>query len=144
MVSLSDATGTALEAFEQLRQVEEAANALQASEVPRFVGELERVKTALVLRATHREAQPEASPPSKPATVAEDRMLTAEEVGRKLGRSRWWVYDHAPELPRVLLPGGKFGFSERQLEKWIERRTETGLDPRQELLRRRIRQGGRR
>ena len=139
-----DAAGADLAAFEQLRRAEEAAGSLNISEVPRFVGELERVKTALVLRATAREAEPETTPPSKQPTVVEDRMLTAAEVGQKLGRSRWWVYDHAPELPRVLLPGGKFGFSERQLENWLERRKETGLDPRQELLRRRIRRSARR
>lgn len=142
MSSVPSGAAPAIVAFERLHQAEEAAGGLQVSDVPRFVGELERVKTALVLRATAQAAEPLPSQPPKSEPLTEDRTLTAAEVGRKLRRSRWWVYDHAEELPRVLLPGGKFGFSERRLENWLERRKTAGLDPRQEFLRRRLRESG--
>ena len=144
MSSVPSGADPATVAFERLRQAEVAAGELHISEVPRFMGELERMRATLLLRATAAAAEgPRPTDSAKPGPVTEDRILTAVEVGRKLGRSRWWVYDHAEELPRVLLPGGKLGFSERQFHNWIEKRKAAGLDPRQELLRRRIRESGR-
>lgn len=129
------------DAFDALRMAEGAAATLDVSEVPRFAGELERVKVALLLRVV--------ATVSEPAVVVrvsedrKDRSLSAEEVGRMYGRSKWWVYDHAHELPRVQLPGGRFGFSERAVERDIERRKTAGLDPGQEFIRQKIRAGGR-
>jgi hypothetical protein len=48
--------------------------------------------------------------------------MTAEEVGRRLGKSKWWVYKHRDELPHSPLPGGGFTISEHSLERWITRR----------------------
>jgi hypothetical protein len=54
--------------------------------------------------------------------TAPDRILAAEDVAKFLGRSKSWVYAHQDALrdARVNLPGLKF--SERRLERFIERR----------------------
>jgi hypothetical protein len=44
------------------------------------------------------------------------------EVAERIGRSKWWVYENKDALPIVRLPTGRYGFSEKGLERWIERR----------------------
>jgi predicted DNA-binding transcriptional regulator AlpA len=92
-------------------------------ELPALLGELERIRLSLTARLL--------APPSPPSPITAlpgkantgDRALTAAEVGRRLGKSRWWVYKHRAELPHSPLPGGGFVFSEASLERWINRRT---------------------
>jgi predicted DNA-binding transcriptional regulator AlpA len=52
----------------------------------------------------------------------EDRLLSVAEVAKRIGRSKWWVYSNKDALPIVRLPTGRYGFSERGLSRWIERR----------------------
>jgi predicted DNA-binding transcriptional regulator AlpA len=58
------------------------------------------------------------------AEVVLDRILEPEEVAKRLGQSKSWVYAHQAELRelRVPMPGNRLKFSERRLEKFIERR----------------------
>jgi predicted DNA-binding transcriptional regulator AlpA len=55
----------------------------------------------------------------------QDRVIEVEDVARRLGQSKSWVYAHREELPFRLrgLPGNRLKFSERGLEKYLERRS---------------------
>lgn len=62
------------------------------------------------------------------AVAREDRLLTADEVGRRLGVSRTTVWRYTREeglLPFVELPRGQFRVKESDLENFIERRSLT-------------------
>lgn len=53
-----------------------------------------------------------------------ERLLSAKEVAERLGTSARWVYAHRASLPFAKeLPGGSVRFSERGLNRWMERRT---------------------
>lgn len=53
-----------------------------------------------------------------------DRLLDVDEVASRLGVSRRWVYGH--RLPFVVrLPGRTLRYSERGLERYIERKQST-------------------
>jgi predicted DNA-binding transcriptional regulator AlpA len=106
-----------------LWSLEAAAEDLPASELPALLGELERVRLSLTARLLAPASPPVPIAPTSTPAPAGDRALTAEEVGRRLGKSRWWVYKHRDELPHSPLPGGGFVFSELSLERWISRRT---------------------
>lgn len=90
-----------------------ALDAQAAGDLPVFLGELERLRTEILISAT--------SPPEQP--LERDRLLSVVEVARRIGRSQWWVYRNKDSLPIVRLPTGRYGFSEKGLERWIERRT---------------------
>jgi hypothetical protein len=92
-----------------------AKEALAAGELAIFFGELERVRVEVLMAATASV---------QPATSASnaDRLLSVEQVAARIGRSRWWVYTNKDALPIVRFPTGRYGFSERGLERWIERR----------------------
>lgn len=99
-----------------LQSVRVAALAAQAAgDLPVFLGELERVRVEILLSASH---------PSDPlpASPNRDRLLSVAEVAQRIGRSLWWVYRNKNALPIVRLPTGRYGFSEKRLERWIERR----------------------
>ncbi|HXN77540.1 MAG TPA: hypothetical protein VN965_02065 [Candidatus Dormibacteraeota bacterium] len=106
-------TERALEVLQALRQA--AAEAQADGELPIFLGELELVRMEILLSATAFAAQP--------ATGSKkDRILSVKETAKRIGRSRWWVYANKDALPIVRLPTGRYGFSEKRLERWIERR----------------------
>lgn len=64
-----------------------------------------------------------ASEPKARVRAPVDRLLTAEEAGKRLGVGRRWIYRHASTLPFTRrLTGGTLRFSERGLERWIETR----------------------
>ena len=106
-------TERALEALQAIRQA--AAEAQAVGELPIFLGELELVRMEILLSATTPAAQP-------PTGWKKDRVLSVNETAKRIGRSRWWVYANKDALPIVRLPTGRYGFSERGLERWIERR----------------------
>lgn len=99
-----------------LESVRAAALQAQADgELSIFLGDLERVRMEVLLSATALATQP--------ATGSKkDRVLSVNETAKRIGRSRWWVYANKDALPIVRLPTGRYGFSERALERWIERR----------------------
>jgi hypothetical protein len=41
-----------------------------------------------------------------PAPEQPERLVDAHEIARRIGRSRWWVYEHAGELGAVRLGSG--------------------------------------
>jgi len=106
-------TERALEVLQALRQA--AAEAQAAGELPIFLGELELVRMEILLSAATLAAQPATG-------WKKDRILSVNETAKRIGRSRWWVYANKDALPIVRLPTGRYGFSERGLERWIERR----------------------
>ncbi|GBD33629.1 hypothetical protein HRbin33_02624 [bacterium HR33] len=54
---------------------------------------------------------------------SEDRLLSAREVARRIGTSRWFVYRMAHQWPFTRKPGPKkLRFSERELERWLSLR----------------------
>ena len=99
-----------------LESVRTAALQAQADgELPVFLGELELVRMEILLSVTTTAAQP--ATPSK-----KDRVLSVNETAKRIGKSRWWVYANKDALPIVRLPTGRYGFSEKGLERWIVRR----------------------
>ncbi len=99
-----------------LESVRAAALRAQADgELPIFLGELELVRMEILLSAT--------TPAAPPTTGSrKDRILSVRETAKRIGRSRWWIYANKDALPIVRLPTGRYGFSEKRLERWIERR----------------------
>jgi hypothetical protein len=50
-------------------------------------------------------------------------LVDAHEIARRMGRSRWWVYEHAGELGAVRLgagPRARLGFSPERAEAYIQ------------------------
>jgi hypothetical protein len=93
-----------------------AREAASAGELPSFLAELELVRVEAVLAA----AAPREAPTCEPTPP---RILTASEAGKRLGRSRWWIYRHKAALPVTRFPTGGIGFDNTKLERWIEGRT---------------------
>lgn len=102
-----------------LRRIEEAPR----EAIPQLLGELERTKALLWARLSVPPEPQAPTPLPTPSPSKSDRLLTAAEAGAKLGRSKWWIYSHKLELPRVPLPGGGYGFREASLDRWIQRRS---------------------
>ena len=101
---------TRQETMESVRIAALAAEA--AGDLPDFLAELERVRVEILISATSTLDPP----------PAKDRLLSVPEAARRIGRSPWWVYRNKNSLPIVRLPTGRYGFSEKRLERWIERR----------------------
>ncbi len=99
-----------------LEAVRAAALEAQADgELSIFLGELERVRVEILFSATAPAIQSEAG-------LKKDRVLSVKETAKRIGKSRWWIYKNSGALPIVRLPTGRYGFSEKGLERWIERR----------------------
>jgi len=49
-----------------------------------------------------------------------DTLLSIKQACERLGVSRYWLRDHAAEVPRVTLPGGEVRFSSRTIEKLVQ------------------------
>lgn len=50
-------------------------------------------------------------------------LVDAHEIARRMGRSRWWVYEHAGELGAVRLgsgPRARLGFSPARAEAYLK------------------------
>jgi hypothetical protein len=102
-------------ADEAVLLVQEVAVAARiAGELPAFFAELERVRTEVLLAQADTHA---AQSPSRA-----DRVLSTAQTAIRLNRSVWWVRQNKDSLPIVRLPSGRYGFSERGLERWLERR----------------------
>jgi len=95
-----------------------AQEALVSGELVDFLTELERVRLELVVAAAK-------APRFEPAAQAEEpnRLLSVEEAARRIGMSRWWVRENKDALPVVRLGGGRYRFSEKGIERWIDRRS---------------------
>jgi predicted DNA-binding transcriptional regulator AlpA len=113
MKSQARMTERVLEVLQAIRQV--AATAQAAGELPIFLGELELVRMEILLSARTSAAQLDTGP-------KKDRVLSVKETAKRIGKSRWWIYQNRDALPIVRLPTGRYGFSAKGLERWIERR----------------------
>jgi len=101
-------------------ELDRLVETLPADEVPTLIGDLERLKTRLLMRLMESPAPPSPAPPPQPS----DRLLTAHEAATLLGVKPRYLYDHADEIPgRVRLPGRKLRFSEKKLRRWMEARS---------------------
>lgn len=88
-------------------------------DLPTLVGDLARLQS----RAALRIAAPAIRKPEQGTPEAPDRLLSVKEVSERLGRSTSWVYRHKPDLPFYRsLPGGRGGFSEAGLARYLKRR----------------------
>lgn len=88
-------------------------------DLPALVGDLARLQSLAALRI----AAPALRNPESVASEPPDRLLSVKEVADRLGRSTSWVYRHKPELPFYRsLPGGRGGFSEAGLNRYLKRR----------------------
>jgi len=71
--------------------------------------------------APHLTHAPESRPELAHLYARPNRLMTALEVSRELGRSertvrRWW---HSGELPALALPCGRFTMRACELARWI-------------------------
>ena len=102
-------------ADETLLLVEQVAAAtLVAGELGEFFGALERIRVGVLLALNSRAAAPDSEKP--------DRLLTTADLVERTGLSAWWIRQNKDALPIVRLPTGSYRFSERGLERWLERR----------------------
>ena len=103
-----------------LRLVREAATEADAEgALPIFLGELEKARVEILLAAIARRVVTRAT------HAPQEQLLSVAEVARRIGRSKWWVYENKDSLPIVRLPTGRYAFSERGLERWLARRRST-------------------
>jgi hypothetical protein len=107
---LSPRVGAALE---EIRRA--AREASDAGLLPDFLAALERIRAEVLLDATR--------PAPAPSRREPDRVLSVEEAGAVLGKSKWWIYRHRHILPLVRFPTGRYGVSARRLDDWIGGRT---------------------
>lgn len=97
------------------RGISEAA----VEELPALVGDLARLQSLAALRIAS-TASPKAV---ETDSGAADCLLSVKEVKKRLNRSASWVYRHKSELPFYRsLPGGRGGFSEAGLARYLKRR----------------------
>ncbi len=94
-----------------LAPVREAARELPRAALPALCGALAAVQAEILM-----PAEPSAS-------AAADRLLTPEEVGQRMNRSRDWTYRHRHELPLTRLSSGRWGVSEARLKRWMAARS---------------------
>ena len=60
---------------------------------------------------------------STPVDSSSDRLISADAVAEVLGCSRRYVYAHRHKFPFAKeLPGGTVRFSERGLQRWMQKR----------------------
>lgn len=88
-------------------------------ELPDLLGRLETIKSRAWARLYSPAPQPPSTVSAAPEPKTAERLLTAEQAAERLGRSKWWVYRHQHELPHVVLPGGRAGYSAPRLERWL-------------------------
>lgn len=90
------------------RELEDAlrlARDLDREELPRLLGELEEVRATAMGRLATAPAQP-------------DRSLSVDELARRMGVGRDYVYHHHHEWPFTRRRGKKLVFSENGFEHW--------------------------
>jgi len=100
----------------QLAALERQLATVAPDEIPGLVGELERIKTSLLVKALGAQAHDSGQPE---APGAGDQLLTADEAAPLLSVKPSWLYRHAKHLPfaRKLSPKC-LRFSEAGLRRW--------------------------
>ena len=101
--------------LEALRAIRDAGVEAQAAgELPAFLGSLEAVRVEILMAATQS---------AKQLPDEGDRLLSVRETAKRIGMSVWWVRKNKNALPIVRLPTGRFGFSAKGVERWLQRRS---------------------
>lgn len=62
-----------------------------------------------------------------PAREQPEVLVDAHEIARRIGRSRWWVYEHAGELGAVRLGSGsppRLAFRQSRVDQYLQAATE--------------------
>jgi len=115
---LSVAPSDSLEQLlEGVRAVGSAALELGPIERAKVCGALAEVQARLLLTpAAGLDPDRPVSPPETP------RLLTAQEAGARLGKSKWWVYRNRATLPHLVV-GDEYRFPSEKLDRWAESRT---------------------
>jgi predicted DNA-binding transcriptional regulator AlpA len=108
---------------EELRRLADGGAAeVPREDLPALVAAIAAAQGALVARAITSPAPAPIEAPA-PAPAKGERVLTVSEAADRFGRSRWWIYRNANSLPgRVALPGGGYGFREKSVDRWIQRK----------------------
>jgi predicted DNA-binding transcriptional regulator AlpA len=103
---------------ELLAALDEEIETAPPSQLVAICGHLEALKVKAFARAMAPSPQPHSDDNN-----AEDRLLTVDEVAKRLGQKAQWVRDHQDKLnSRVTLPGRSVRFSEKRLNEFIRRR----------------------
>jgi predicted DNA-binding transcriptional regulator AlpA len=89
-----------------------AARSLSPEELPRFIGELEEVRTTALVRLTTPVIQPQTP----------DSWLDIDEATPVLGMSKSYLYRHADKFPFVRREGRSLRFSARGIQEYLNGR----------------------
>ncbi len=84
-------------------------------EIPGLLAALEKARAELWARLT---APSPSTPTPTSERKAEEPLLTVEQAAKHLGVSRWWIYDHKAEVPRVMIGKRGYRFSRASLDRW--------------------------
>ena len=96
----------------ELEPILAAARSLSAEELPRFIGELEEVRTTALVRLTVPAPQPQAP----------DSLLSIAEAAATLGMSRSYLYRRADKFSFVRREGRALRFSARGVQEYLSGR----------------------
>lgn len=98
--------------------MERAIAEVSIQEIPSILGDLERLKASGWARLTAPQIKV-----NNQTLEGEDQLLTVEEVAKKLGVPRDWIYRRTRKLPFTVRLGPRHvRFSLRGLERYIRQR----------------------
>ncbi len=106
------------EVVTRLAELERELATLGADELPRLLGELERLRAATWARLAGLSANGQ----SRTGHDQPDELLDVEEAARRLSLSCDHLYRHAKELPFTVRIGRRLRFSAKGLERYIRQR----------------------
>ena len=101
-----------------LLELERVLAALSPEEIPRLVGDLEKLQAIAYARLTAAAVNDQ----PRPAGAAHDELLDIEEAAHRLSLSTDWLYRRAKELPFTVRLGRGLRFSARGIERYIHQR----------------------
>jgi excisionase family DNA binding protein len=94
----------------QLTEALSLAKSLPAEELPRFLGELEEIRSTALVRLTMAQAEP------RP-----DENVTVEVAAKRLGVSKSYLYHHHKKFRFARREGGRLLFSSAGLDSYLRR-----------------------
>ncbi len=102
-----------------LLELERVLAALSPEEIPRLVGDLEKLQAVAYARLTAAAVNDQ---PRRPGGGAHDELLDVEEAAHRLSLSTDWLYRKAKELPFTVRLGRGLSFSARGIDRYIQQR----------------------
>ena len=106
------------ETLNHLAELERELAALGADELPRFAGELERLRAMVWARLAGLAANGQGQHGGDEAGT----LLNAREAARRLSLSTDYLYRHAKTLPFTVRVGRQLRFSAQGIERYIRLR----------------------